>query len=127
MSISIACDGLLFDADGVLLDSDASVIIAWTRWAHRWHLDPAVVLPMVHGRRSADTVALLIDQADRAQALADIDRYEVEDAATVTACPGAAELLGALPARSWAVVTSATQALATARWPPRACRCHRCW
>ena len=82
--------GLLFDADGVLVDSDASVERAWIRWAHRWDHDPALVL-------------------------ADIDRYELEDVGSVTACPGAAELLASLPARGWAVVTSGKRQLATAR------------
>jgi len=104
--IEISCSRLLFDADGVLVDSLASVDAAWTRWAHRWDLDPAAVVPIVHGRRSADTVARLVGHADRARATADIDRYEVEDAASVTALPGAGELLGSLPRGSWAVVTS---------------------
>src|SRR5690242_14528497 len=94
-TVIVPARGLLLDADGVLLDSDASVERAWNRWAHRWDLDPAAVLPLVHGRRSADTVALLIDHADRARAVADVDRYEVADADTVSACPGAAELLTA--------------------------------
>lgn len=115
MSLTIACRGLLFDADGVLVDSDVSVEVSWTRWALQWHLDPADVLSTVHGRRSTDTVGLLIDPALQREALADIDRYEIEDAAAVTACPGAAELLGTLPAGSWAIVTSGTRKLATAR------------
>jgi sugar-phosphatase len=112
---TITARGLLFDADGVLVDSDASVESAWSRWAQRWQLDPVVVLPTVHGRRSVDTVALLIDEADCAQALAEIDRFEVEDAAAVIPCPGAAALLGSLPPGTWAVVTSGTRALVTAR------------
>lgn len=115
MSPAIPCRALLFDSDGVLVDSDTSVDVSWTRWARRWDLDPVAVLPMVHGRRSADTVALLIAPDQQVQALADIDRYEIEDAATVTPCPGADELLRSLPTGSWAVVTSATRTLATAR------------
>ncbi|MDT7571544.1 MAG: mannitol-/sugar-/sorbitol-6-phosphatase [Actinomycetota bacterium] len=115
MTQTIPARGLLFDADGVLLDSDASVEIAWTRWARRWGLEPAVVLPMVHGRRSADTVALLIDGTDQQRALAEVDRFEVEDAGAVTPCPGAAELLASLSAGNWAVVTSGTRALVVAR------------
>src|SRR2546421_8536345 len=106
---------LLFDCDGVLVDSDASVHLSWTRWARGRGLDPDAVSAMVHGRRTADTVALLIDAAGRDAALADIDRYEVEDAARVTAVPGAAALLRSLPAGTWAVVTSRRRPLATAR------------
>ena len=111
----LPCRGLLFDSDGVLVDSDAVVLRSWTRWAHRWDMDPDAVTGVVHGRRSADTVAVLLDPADRARALADIDRFEVEDAAGVTALPGAGQLLTSLPAGSWAVVTSGRRELARAR------------
>jgi sugar-phosphatase len=112
---SLPCRGLLFDSDGVLVDSDASVELSWTRWAHRWDLDADEVMAVVHGRRSADTVARLIDHADRARAQAEIDRYEVEDATGVTACPGARELLLSLPHERWAVVTSGRRDLLAAR------------
>jgi sugar-phosphatase len=107
--------GLLFDSDGVLVDSDASVVSAWSRWAERYDLDPAEVTAMVHGRRSADTVAALLPSHQVPAALALIDRYEVEEAADVTALPGAAEMLSSLPPGTWAVVTSGVTALATAR------------
>jgi mannitol-1-/sugar-/sorbitol-6-phosphatase len=111
----LECRGLLFDSDGVLVDSDASVELSWSRWARERGLEPAEVLETVHGRRSADTVAVLVDPADQAAALEAIDRYEVEDAARVPALPGAAELLGSLPRRAWAVVTSGRRPLAVAR------------
>jgi len=107
--------GLLFDSDGVLVDSDASVISAWTRWAQRYDLDPAEIVALVHGRRSADTVSMVIPRRHRAEALLLIDSYEIEDAASVRALPGADELLRALPDSAWAVVTSALAPLARAR------------
>ena len=85
---------MLFDCDGVLVDSDASVLAAWSRWARELGLEPDAVIAVVHGRRSADTVAALIDEPRRAGAAALIDRYEVEDAASVTPIPGAAALTG---------------------------------
>jgi len=111
----LTCRGLLFDSDGVLVDSDASVISAWSRWAERYDLDPVRVVEMVHGRRSADTVAALLPHSAVARALAEIDQYEIEDAAQVTALPGAVELLSGLPPGQWAVVTSAVKSLAVAR------------
>ncbi len=113
--VAIPCRGLLFDSDGVLVDSDASVTLSWSRWAHHHGFDPEHVAGLVHGRRSADTVALLVSGEGRAEALAMVDRFEVEDAVTVTACPGAAALLAGLPGSAWAVVTSAVRALAEAR------------
>ena len=111
----LACAAVLFDCDGVLVDSDATVVSAWTRWAGDVGLDPAAVLSMIHGRRSADTVTALLPAADVPDALARIDRYEIEDAAAVVAIPGAVDLVRSMPAGTWAVVTSGTRALATAR------------
>jgi sugar-phosphatase len=106
---------VLFDSDGVLVDSDASVARAWARWARSLGLDPTAVGGMVHGRRAADTVALLVDAPQRVDALARIDAYELEDALTVAAIAGALPLTASIPADRWAVVTSANAALAAAR------------
>jgi mannitol-1-/sugar-/sorbitol-6-phosphatase len=113
--LTVPARGLLFDNDGVLVDSDAAVVTSWSRWAVEHDLDPAGVLAVVHGRRAADTVADLVPGARRVAATASIDRYELEDAGTVPAVAGAAGLLASLPPAVWAVVTSGTPALATAR------------
>lgn len=112
---STAVAGLLFDSDGVLVDSDASVTRSWTRWAQRYGLDAPAVVHVVHGRRAADTVVELLPEHQHAEALERISRYELEDTAAVAALPGARELTSALPAGRWAVVTSATSGLAAAR------------
>jgi mannitol-1-/sugar-/sorbitol-6-phosphatase len=113
--LTLPARGLLFDNDGVLVDSDAAVTTSWSRWALEQGLDPVHVMAVVHGRRAADTVADLVAEGRRDGATALIDRYELEDAGTVPAVAGAADLLAALPAHVWAVVTSGTPALATAR------------
>jgi sugar-phosphatase len=111
----IACTAVLFDSDGVLVDSGESVIRAWTKWALHESLDPQIVLPMVHGRRTRDAVALLIDHDGQQTSLDLINRLEVEDVATVTEMPGAVACTRDFPPGTWAVVTSATRTLATAR------------
>jgi len=107
--------GLLFDSDGVLVDSDAAVQAAWSAWATRWGLDPEVVVPQVHGTPSRQTVARLIPAPHRSEALAMIDRIELEHATEVSAMPGALELLRTLAPGTWAIVTSGTASLARAR------------
>jgi sugar-phosphatase len=106
---------VLFDCDGVLVDSDGVVTAAWSRWAVEQGLVPADVMAVVHGRRSVETVAALIAGPQREAALALIDRYEVEAAGDVRALPGAAELLASCPPDAWAVVTSGRRELALAR------------
>lgn len=109
------CTAVLFDSDGVLVDSDASVLAAWTRWAGEAGLDPGVVASSAHGRRAADTVAAVLPQAAVVEGLARINSYEVEDAARVRAIPGALDLVSSMPTGTWAVVTSGRRALAEAR------------
>jgi sugar-phosphatase len=111
----LRCRGVLFDCDGVLVDSEASVASAWGRWARRLGLDVAMVQGLVHGRRSADTVAMLVPEERRGEELARIDRYEVEDANSVRPVDGALSLLEAIPASLWAVVTSGRAEVARAR------------
>jgi mannitol-1-/sugar-/sorbitol-6-phosphatase len=111
----LACDGVLFDCDGVLVDSDASVMYSWQQWADAVGLDRDAITSIVHGRRSEDTIAELLPADRLTDAVALIERIEVADAARVTAIAGACELLAVLPAGRWAVVTSGTRALATAR------------
>ncbi len=115
--VLIPAAGVLFDCDGVLVESDASVAAAWSRWAVQYGFEPTIVGDIVHGRRASDTVTLLIDaeQHDPAQALADINAYEVAGAASVTAIPGAIALAGAIDDGRWAVVTSGNRVLAAAR------------
>lgn len=111
----LPCTAVLFDCDGVLVDSDTAVIRSWTRWAYEMNLNPQEVLPSVYGRRSADTVAQFVSPSKHAAALELIDMLEIEDASTVTVIAGAAELLAAIPPRRWATVTSASRDLANVR------------
>ena len=110
------CDAVVFDCDGVLVDSLGSVNRAWTRWALELGLDPAAVLAVIHGQPTRDSVPTLVPAADVAAAIRRIDECELEDVDSVTALPGTAGLLAAIPAGRWGVVTSASRALFSARF-----------
>jgi sugar-phosphatase len=111
----LPCTAVLFDCDGVLVDSESVIHRSWARWAHQLQVDPAAVVASVHGRRSRDTVAQFIAAAGFEEALALIDAIEIDDAAAVAAIPGAVDLLAAMPAGQWAIVTSGSRPLASAR------------
>lgn len=106
---------LLFDLDGVLADSTASVTRAWTAWALDVGLDPAELLPKVHGRRAIDTIRAVRPDLDAERELAGLAEREATDNGDVLAIPGARELIEALPIDAWAVVTSGLRAVAAAR------------
>jgi sugar-phosphatase len=97
---------VLFDADGVLVDSHRGYATVWHRWARLHHLDPSVVLAATHARRPVDTIT---DVAPHLDAIAEHARLvdyvnELPDAFPVY--PDAAPLLQRLPPHRWAVVTS---------------------
>ena len=106
---------VLFDCDGVLVDSAASVERAWRRWATERGLDEDAVVAVAHGRRTEDTLVDLGFSDDLAAEVERIESAEVADAASVSAYPEAAALLPTLPPDAWAVVTSGTPALVTSR------------
>jgi sugar-phosphatase len=111
----IRCAAILFDLDGVLMDSRAAVERAWERWAAGHGIDPVSVLAEAHGRRTIDTIRAVAPSLDVELEARLLEEAESVDFKGVSTLAGAAELLEALPSGSWAVVTSGTRALATGR------------
>src|SRR6516165_1747056 len=84
--VEIQCKGVLFDMDGILISSIASVERSWTKWAEMREAELRV-----------------------------IEEIELADGDGLTVLPGVLELLAALPAHRWNVVTRATERLARIR------------
>lgn len=106
---------ILFDMDGVLMDSTPSVERVWRIWAAKHGLDPEYVAGQAHGRRSIETIRAVAPKLDAAKENLKVEQMEIDDKEGVTALPGAAELLAHLPVDRFAIVTSATRPLAVAR------------
>jgi sugar-phosphatase len=113
--VEVSCSGLLFDLDGVLVDSTPAVARVWTRWALAHGFDPEETVRQAHGRPSIATIADLLPDADLAAENDVVLRGELEDTDGVVPLPGALEFLKALPADRWAVVTSCARELAAVR------------
>jgi sugar-phosphatase len=113
--ISIRCRGVLFDLDGVLVDSTPAVARVWTGWAREHGFDPDEVVKKARGRPSIATIRELLPHADYAAEDREVEGREIADVEGVVPLPGATELLQALPSERWAVVTSCTRHLAGVR------------
>jgi sugar-phosphatase len=113
--IPIKCRGVLFDLDGVLVDSTPAVARVWTGWAREHGFDPEEVVKKAHGRPSITTIRELLPHADHEAENREVERREIADVEGVIPLPGAMALLQALPLERWAIVTSCTRALAGVR------------
>ncbi len=112
---SIRCRGVLFDLDGVLVDSTPAVARVWAGWAQEHGFNPDEVVKKAHGRPSITTIRELLAHADHSAEDREVERREIADVEGVIPLPGAMELLKALPLEHWAIVTSCTRALANVR------------
>ena len=106
---------LLFDIDGTLVDSTPVVERTWRTWAAKRGMDAEAILRVCHGRRSEDTIADLLPEAERDEAVEELARMELGDLNDVTALPATKTLLPSLPKDRWAAVTSGSQELMRAR------------
>jgi sugar-phosphatase len=111
----ITCRGLLFDLDGVLIDSTPAVTRVWTQWAIEHGFDPQKVVQKAHGRPSIATIRDYLPNENHELQNREVERREIEDLEGVVAWPGARELLESLPPDRWTIVTSCTRPLAEVR------------
>ena len=101
--------------DGILISSIGSVERSWTKWAEMRGVDPEYACKMAHGRRAIETAALLRPDLDSEAELKLIEDIELADGEGLAVLPGVLDILRALPAHRWTVVTSATERLARMR------------
>jgi sugar-phosphatase len=114
-AMKIHCRGVLFDLDGVLVDSTPAVARVWTIWAKKHGFVPDEVVRHAHGRPSITTIRELLPNADHDAENREVERGEIEDVEGVIPLPGALELLQTLPQDRWAIATSCTRRLAEVR------------
>jgi sugar-phosphatase len=113
--VEVTCRGLLFDLDGVLVDSTPAVARVWAKWAVEHGFDPEETVRLAHGRPSVETVRELLPGADFEKENEVILRGEIEDTEGVVPLPGSRELLNSIPEDRWALVTSCARPLAEVR------------
>jgi mannitol-1-/sugar-/sorbitol-6-phosphatase len=106
---------VLFDLDGVLVESRLSTERAWLAWAQKNSIEEGALRSAMHGVRSADVVRALRPDLDAVVEANGIERRQAEDTEGLRAIPGASAALGALMGDRVAVVTSGTRPLALAR------------
>jgi sugar-phosphatase len=106
---------VLFDLDGVLVDSTPAVARVWAKWAAKHGFVADEVVRQAHGRPSIATIRDLLPDADHEAENLEVERGEIEDIDGVIPLPGALELMQVLPQNRWTIATSCTRRLAEVR------------
>lgn len=111
---TLEAEGIIFDMDGVLIDSDIVYERHWEAWAKARKVDLEEILAIHHGRPALETMKIVAPHLD---ALAESRSFnEILGADTnmegVVAFDGVLDVLDALPENRWAIATSAPRVMA---------------
>lgn len=112
---ALSAHAVLFDLDGVLVDSRAVVVRVWKRWMANHGLPITDLEHRVHGRRTTEIISEIAPQLNVDHEVAWLAQQELVDRTGLVALPGARTLYDSIPPDRRAVVTSGGRALATMR------------
>jgi mannitol-1-/sugar-/sorbitol-6-phosphatase len=112
---TFSCAAILFDLDGVLVDSTRAVDREWREWATRKGVDGDAIMAIAHGVRTIEVIRRVAPHLDAEAEASAIENHEAHDQRGVTVMPGAVDLVNAIPAGRWGVVTSGSRLLAQNR------------
>ncbi|HTW59764.1 MAG TPA: HAD family hydrolase [Terriglobales bacterium] len=112
---TFSCAAILFDLDGVLVDSTGAVDREWREWAARKGVDGDAVMAIAHGVRTIEVIRRVAPHLDAEAEASAIEDHEAGDQQGVRVMPGAVELVSSIPEGRWGVVTSGSRLLATNR------------
>lgn len=114
----LECAAILFDLDGVLIDSTAVIVRHWQAWAQQHNLDLDAIMQVAHGRPTIETMRIVAPHLADETLAEEARRFaagEVIDTDGILTIDGALALLNSIPPDAWAIVTSCTRDLAAAR------------
>jgi len=97
---------MVFDLDGVLVDTMPSIRAAWTQWAKARDLAPADVLASIH-MTGVELVRHFAPEVDPLEEVRRISARQARSETVLARFDGSLELLESLPPEAWAIVTSA--------------------
>jgi mannitol-1-/sugar-/sorbitol-6-phosphatase len=112
---TFSCAAILFDLDGVLVDSTRSVDREWRAWGRRKGVDGDAIMAIAHGVRSLEVIQRVAPHLDAQAEVRELESREADHQEGVTVMLGAVNLVHSIPEGRWGVVTSGTRLLASAR------------
>jgi mannitol-1-/sugar-/sorbitol-6-phosphatase len=113
--MELICAAILFDIDGVLVNSTVVVERHWKRWADNHNVSYEDLMEVAHGRTSAGIIRIVAPHLDAEQEGRTREAEEGIDTDGLAIYPAARGLLRSLPSCGWGVVTSGNARTAATR------------
>jgi mannitol-1-/sugar-/sorbitol-6-phosphatase len=114
-SIRTSALGILFDLDGVLVDSSACLFRAWCEWAAAHGIDGEAVYAIGSGRTTLEQIRAVAPELATETEVSRLDALEETYVTEVKAQRGARRALEDLRGARWGIVTSCPLDNAAAR------------
>ncbi len=111
----LKCDAIIFDLDGVLVDSNGIAERHMRAWTERHGISFDHIASLHHGRTTVETIRLVAPHLDAKTEAALLEGAEAVDTDGLVAFARAAQLLASLPPDLWAIATSGTRQTAMIR------------
>ncbi|WP_437191172.1 HAD-IA family hydrolase [Planctomicrobium sp. SH527] len=109
------CSALIFDLDGVLVDSNDTSERHWKVWAAQHGIPYSSIEAIHHGRPTIEIMRVVAPHLDAAAEASAKEDFEADDTAGLSAFAGAYRLMSSLPPTQWAIATSGKRRTATIR------------
>ena len=110
--MQLFCDAIIFDMDGVLVDSEALNEKHWKLWAEEKDISLEEIMAIHHGMPAVQTISTVAPHLDAAVEARWFEKNLSEDMDGLLAFEGVKAMLGSLPDNAWAIGTSAPRIIA---------------
>src|SRR5215208_7214125 len=113
--VTLHCQAILFDLDGTLVESTFFIESLWQDWGMQHGVAPQRMSEVMHGRPAMEIINIVAPHLSTHEEIYALETDEISHMDGMNVYPGALELLKGLPAKQWAIVTSGSLRVASAR------------
>lgn len=109
------CQAILFDLDGTLVESTLFIERLWQDWGMQHGVAPHRMTAVMHGRPATEIINIVAPHLSAEDEIDALETNEISRMEGMKTYSGAKELLSSLPPKRWAIVTSGSWRVASAR------------